>query len=90
MLRCVAKWVKVHHANDVRRNGQRACVLQFALSTWSGWQAACAGAGQVAAIASGRGVYVDRVAEVGARPVPARVAAGTDESFDDGYKRDEQ
>ena len=44
----------------------------------------------MAAIAAGRGVHVDRVAEVGARPVLAGFAAGTDESFDDGYKRDEQ
>ena len=82
--------LKVHHVNDVRRNGQRACVLQFALSTWSGWQAACAGAGQVAAVAAGRGVYADRVAEVGAWAVLAGFAAEADEQFDGGHKLDEQ
>ena len=85
---CCAVWrsgLKVHHANDVRRNGQRACVLQFALSTWSGWQAARAGAGQVAAIEAGRGFYADRVAEVGARTMLAGVAAGADEPLDGGH-----
>ena len=76
--------LKVHHTNDVRTNGQRACILQFALSTWSGCQAACAGAGQVAAVAAGGGVYFDRVAD-GAGVLPASVAAGADGQADGGH-----
>ena len=74
--------LKVYKANDVRGNDQRACVLQFALSTWSGWQAARAGSGQVAAVAAGRRFYADCVAEVGARAMFAGVAAGADEPLD--------
>ena len=77
--------LKVYHANDVKRYGKHACLLQFALSTWSGWQAACAGAGQVAAVAAGRGVYFDRVAEVGARPLLAGFATGANEQLDGGH-----
>ena len=88
-LRCCVVWrsgLNVHQAHDGRSKRQHARLLQFALYPWSGREAACAGAGQVAARIAGCGIYADRVAQVATRPVLARFAAGADVQADGGYQ----
>ena len=82
--------LNVQPAHRERRKRQRAGLLQFTLQSWSGWQAACAGAGQVATASAGCGVHSNPLAEINAWPLFAGVASGADGQVDGGHQLHEQ
>ena len=77
--------LNVLHTNDAGRIRQCACLLQFALQTWSGREAACADTGKVATDTAGCGIYSDLVAKVGARIMPANTVTRTNGQVDGGH-----